>query len=330
MALNIGLLGVVMLFVLGNRSSGTSSHSLLTGTNPDQTVANPLDQLSSADIAVTVARMDSLAEIGGVTSQANSDHAELASATTSTNNVADKPQVAASAFKSNKDIQTYVAQPGDTLSSVAAKFGITSDSVKWSNGLSGTTINAGTKLLIPPVSGIIYTVKAGDTPDSLAQRYKASKDEIIAANDAEISGLHVGEQIIIPNGQQPAPVYSYGASGSVAWGITAIYGYNGYDYGYCTWYVASRISVPSNWGNADTWDNYAAVTPGWIVSSVPTVGSIAQTDRGAEGHVAIVEAVSADGTQIKYSDMNGLAGWGRVGYSDWSPTSTFQHYIRRQ
>ena len=328
MALNVALLGVVGLFVLGNRSTGTSSHSLLSNTDNSQTVSNPLDQLSSADIAVTVARMDSLSEISGVTSQANSDHADLASATTSTSDVTDKPQVAASAFKSNKDIQTYVAQPGDTLASVAAKFGITSDSVKWSNGLS-TTITAGTKLLIPPVSGIVYTVKSGDTPDSLATTYKANKDEIIAANDAEISGLQVGEQIIIPNGQQPAPVYTYAASSGFAWGTTAIYGSNGYDYGYCTWYVASRISVPSNWGNADTWDNYAAVTPGWTVSTTPQAGAIAQTDRGAEGHVAVVEQVSADGSQIIFSDMNGLAGWGRVGTSGWVSASTFQHYIYR-
>jgi len=33
---------------------------------------------------------------------------------------------------------------------------------------------------------------------------------------------------------------------------------------------------------------------------------------------------------IKYSDMNGLAGWGRVGYSDdWVPASKFPHYIYR-
>jgi hypothetical protein len=48
------------------------------------------------------------------------------------------------------------------------------------------------------------------------------------------------------------------------------------------------------------------------------------------GHVAVVEAVSEDGTMMKYSDMNGIAGWGRVGYSDWVPISFYQHYIYRQ
>jgi surface antigen len=44
------------------------------------------------------------------------------------------------------------------------------------------------------------------------------------------------------------------------------------------------------------------------------------------GHVGIVEQVAPDGT-MKYSDMNGIAGWGRVGYSGWVSPSTFQHYI---
>jgi surface antigen len=87
--------------------------------------------------------------------------------------------------------------------------------------------------------------------------------------------------------------------------------------------------VPNNWGNANTWDNYAAITPGWVVSRTPVVGAVAQTDSGFGGHVAIVEAVSADGTMIKYSDMNGIAGFGRVGYSDWVSTSYFPHYIYR-
>jgi surface antigen len=92
--------------------------------------------------------------------------------------------------------------------------------------------------------------------------------------------------------------------------------------------VANRIGVPGNWGNANTWDNYASLS-GWIVSSTPVPGAIAQTDRGFEGHVAYVEAVSEDGTMIKYSDMNGVAGWGRVGYSDWVPISRYPHYIYR-
>jgi len=149
-------------------------------------------------------------------------------------------------------------------------------------------------------------------------------------NDAE-KGLTPGSYVWIPNVAAPAaPSYVATAASFRVASFSPNYGFNGYDYGYCTYYVASRIPVPSNWGNANTWDNYARVTPGWAVSLTPSVGAVAQTDRGSEGHVAVVEAVSADGSMIKYSDMNGLAGWGRVGYSDWTSASHFEHYIVRQ
>ena len=66
------------------------------------------------------------------------------------------------------------------------------------------------------------------------------------------------------------------------------------------------------------------------MSTTPKVGAIAQTDARGWGHVGYVEAVSPDGTMIKYSDMNGLAGFNRVGYSDWVPAlSKYQRFIYR-
>jgi len=292
---------------------------------------NPLDQVSSTDIALTVATMNSLPETTAIANQAQSAAAEVAMANTSDNVVA-KPEVVATALKSRADIQTYTAVTGDSVASLANKFGITSSSIMWSNGLTGNNINPGAKLLIPPVNGIVYTVRPGDTPDSLAVKYKSNKDQIIAYNDAEINGITPGEQIIIPDATlataSSGRTITNITAGSFPWGNGPIYGYNGYDYGYCTWYVATQIPVPSNWGNASSWAYYASLS-GWNVSTSPTVGAIAQTPyaAGGEGHVAIVDAVSADGSQIQIRDMNGIAGWGRVGYSGWIPTSTFVHYI---
>lgn len=325
------VVGVVGFIVRNPQSSAAVSRSVLSSASQagGSAAADPLDQLSSADIALSVARLTNIPEATAVNNQASSENAQLAIVQTSDSLVA-KPQVVATAFKSNKDIQTYMAKDGDSVASIAAQFNITSDSVRWSNSIQGGAVVAGQTLYIPPVNGIVYVVKSGDTPESLAQTYHTTKDKIIAYNDAEISGISVGERILIPDGQQPTAAVSVRSSYTYAsgfpWGTGPIYGYNGYDYGFCTWYVASRISVPTNWGNANTWDNLAPLS-GWTVSTTPRPGAIAQTDAGAEGHVAIVEAVSADGTQIKFSDMNGLAGWGRVGYSDWAPASHFQHYI---
>ena len=180
------------------------------------------------------------------------------------------------------------------------------------------------------MNGIVYTVQSGDTIQSLATKYKANPDQITAYNDAEISGITTGEQIIIPNGQIQAVAAATRSTalGSVG-SFTPSYGANGYAYGFCTYYAAARSGAPGNWGNANTWAYYAALS-GWTVSSTPQVGAIAQTSGMSYlGHVAIVEAVSADGSQIKYSDMNGISGWGKVGYSDWVSSSRFEHYIYR-
>ncbi len=330
LVLNVFILGFIIAFVLQNPQSDSAATPAVASSSETPAVANPLDQVSSADIALTVARLGSLPETTAINNQAQSQAAEVALATTS-NNVVNKPQVVTTALKSSADIIDYTTVPGDTISSIASKFGVTSDSVRWSNGRTGEAIAAGTALRIPPVNGIVYTVNAGDTPDSLAAKFRASKDKIIAYNDAEIKGLVVGQRIIIPDAVQVAAVSARPASvrGAFAWGISPVYGSNGYDYGYCTWYVASRISVPANWGNANTWSYYAPGS-GWTVSKRPVPGSIGQTTGPGYGHVALVEEVSEDGTMIKYSDMNGLAGWGRVGRTaDWVPASRYNNYIYR-
>lgn len=330
MAVNALLLIGVVNFVAASPKSGqTVRQSALAGNGQ---IANPLDQLSSSDIAVHAAQMASLPETTAVVNQADTISGQLALNSADSNVVA-KPQIVGTAAKSNRDIQKYVTQPGDTLATVAAKFGVTSDSIRWSNDITGASLPLNRELLIPPVNGIVRLVKAGDTPESLARDFNANKDAIIAFNDAEVKGLTVGVHIVVPDGTKATTAYnvasaSRGGSG-VAWGAAPIYGYNGYDYGWCTWYAAGKVAVPANWGNANTWDNYAARS-GWTVSGIPVAGAVAQTDAGGLGHVGVVEAVSADGTMIKYSDMNGLAGWGRVGYSDWVPVhSKFQKFIYR-
>ncbi|HSW74975.1 MAG TPA: CHAP domain-containing protein [Candidatus Saccharimonadales bacterium] len=320
------LVSIVGFVVYGSKNANQAALASSLNSSSANSTSDPLDQLSSADIAANASLAARLPETTAVINSADTAKAELA--VTVNNNVVAKPQVVATALKSRHDIQTYITASGDTISSVAAKFNVTSDSIRWSNNLTGDAVEAGKKLLIPPVNGIVYTVQANDTPQSLASKYNASADQIVAYNDAEIGGLRPGEQIIIPNGQVQKTVYTTTASYGFAFGTSAVYGYNGYDWGFCTWYVANRVSVPGNWGNANTWDNLAPLS-GWTVSSTPRVGAIAQTDRGSEGHVAYVEAVSDDGSQIKYSDMNGLAGFGRVGYSGWVSASYFPHYIYR-
>jgi surface antigen len=326
LSVNVAILAAIVVFVAQSSPAVTSSHSSVVGGDTAVNgVSDPLDQLSSADIAVNLAQMAALPETTAVTNQADSVGAELAVPVAHAM-VISKPQAVETALKSNKDIVSYVVQAGDTVASIAAKFNVTSDSIRWSNGLSGDTVSPGTKLNIPPVNGIVYTVKAGDTPDTLATKYKASKEQIIAYNDAELSGLPVGGLIIIPNGQQPAPVVTRRASYSLSYSFG--YGYNGYDRGFCTWYVANRRAeigrpVPAGLGNAATWDDRAPAA-GFTVNKTPAYGAAVVTSQRGAGHVAFVEKVNPDGSvwisemnsrgQVSMTDTRSAGGWGKV---DW-------------
>ncbi len=322
------LLAVVAGFVLHGSKQTPSIQRGISTTNESLAAANPLDQLSSADVAVQVARIARLDEAASVTNRADSVNAQLA-VTPADDTVIAKPQVVASGLKSKKDIKTYVTVAGDTVESVATKFGVTSDTIRWSNSLTGSNLAIGKELLISPVNGIVYTVKQGDTPEGLAQRYNANKEHIIIFNDAEITGLKVGERIVIPDGvQQQARAASPRTTGFAWGGYAPIYGGNGYDYGYCTWWAAVRRSqigrpIPSNLGNASTW-KVLAQRAGLAVGNVPQTGAVIWTPpRDYYGHVGFVEEVLPDGS-VKISEMN-VIGWGRVSHAILSPAEASRY-----
>lgn len=331
---NLLILALVFAFLVHNTSAGQGNAQpvVVASDSADSgSLTDPLNQLSTVQIAVQVARMTGIYEATSVTNLADSESAAV-NVAQADNQVVAKPQVISTNAPSRDDIVSYVTQPGDTLSSLAIKFGVTSNSIQWSNELKAATITPGMKLVIPPVNGIVYTVQAGDTIASLAQKYDADSAQITSINDAEISGITTGEQIIIPNGslQTTSNSSSSYAVNALNSNFTPTYGYNGYDYGYCTWFVANQIAVPSNWGNASSWAFYAAAS-GWNVSLTPAVGSIAQTAAaaGGEGHVGIVEAISPDGSSVEVKDMNNYGdggGFGRVGEA-WVPVSSYEHYI---
>jgi surface antigen len=192
-------------------------------------------------------------------------------------------------------------------------------------------IKPGQQLTILPVSGLLYTVGAGDTADSIARAFSANAAQILSFNNAEVKGLTPGMKIIVPDGvkamPKAAPVVA-SRSGLVAGASTSApkltrfaFSGNGYALGYCTYYVASRRAVPSNWGNANTW-YYNAQASGFAVGSVPVPGAIAWTGAGYFGHVAYVESVS--GGMVTVSEMNFNGGWNRVSWRT-APASSFRY-----
>ena len=292
-------------------------------------IVRPLDRASSAVSAINLAQLAGFEEVYWIAEQAI-DAEYLTQVDQVAAPFADKIQLVNTDVKTRKDIIRYVVSDGDSLSSLASSFGVTTNTIRWSNNLTNDKLRPSQELtILPGRNGVVYRVKTNDTISSLLGRYQLNRSALVGFNDLE-DELPVDELIFLPEAAprivrpiQPAVVNL---------GYTPLYSHTGYVYGHCTYYVATKIGVPGGLGNANQWDNRAPAH-GYTKSKTPAPGAIAQKEVGAGldgwryGHVAYVEAVSADGQQIQYSDMNGLAGWNRVGHSNWIAKEAFDWYL---
>ncbi|MCL6589249.1 MAG: LysM peptidoglycan-binding domain-containing protein [Firmicutes bacterium] len=106
----------------------------------------------------------------------------------------------------NGFIHTIMA--GDTLFSLAARFGTTVDAILRANpGLDPNRLFTGQQICIPVPrpqpgrcpGGFFYTIAAGDTLFSLANRFGTTVDAILRANPGlDPNRLFIGQQICIP------------------------------------------------------------------------------------------------------------------------------------
>ena len=211
----------------------------------------------------------------------------------------------------------YTVQSGETLNSIAAKFGVTVSQIRWSNSalFTNASILPGMKITVPPTPGVVVTVKAGDTVPGLAAKYQADPAAIADYNRLRTATLDAGTQLVIPNGVGPTfpppPAVTQpqngwgGAMPTVVKGCClGPYPGTGFPVGWCTYYVATWRNV--TWrGDAGWWyDN--AKAQGYQVGPTPKVGAIMVTWESYLGHVAYVEAVNADGSWT-VSEMNFVA-----------------------
>lgn len=103
----------------------------------------------------------------------------------------------------SKALKTYIVQPGDTVSKIAKKFGLSWNTIKWANNLeSADQLQIGKELVILPVNGIFYTISPGDTLKEISLKYQGNEEEIIKYNQIiDPQNLMPGEKIIIPGGK---------------------------------------------------------------------------------------------------------------------------------
>lgn len=114
----------------------------------------------------------------------------------------------------------YVVQPGDTVSHIARRSGVTVQAIVAANGLdSRARIRAGQVLSLPtaqaaavpvaPAPAVTHTVASGDTVSALAKRYGTTVAAIVAANGLDARAfIRVGQVLTVSGGAAtaaPAP-----------------------------------------------------------------------------------------------------------------------------
>jgi len=102
----------------------------------------------------------------------------------------------------------YKVQNGDTVTGIAARFGISARYISWNNVDIISDVDAltpGMTLQIPSVEGIIHSVRYGETVSEIAARYDAKARDIVEFRANGLAGdpnrLREGTLILVPGGR---------------------------------------------------------------------------------------------------------------------------------
>lgn len=329
---------MTFLMIFGIAKLGTeqkaaaSDTSLNMNTIKDNNYSVSADQLSELYVVASLSSSFDLASVDTV----SSNYVTVSVMKEIGQTTSDRLDKTLSFTGESTGVISYAVQDGDSIESIARRYGVTVDQIRWSNGLKTAEVSAGQILAIPSVSGVVYTVKANDTLESIAERYGSSYDRIVARNDLETGSISEGMQIVLPGGTPPETerpeyvpprrgsviasggnsnnyTYSYYGSTSdrqnvrvVSEPVNSNYG-NKFARGQCTWYAywwratnpRSQGKLPDNLrGNANVWAANARAL-GLRVDRNPEVGAVFQTPSGSYyGHVGVVLAINGDGSLL--------------------------------
>jgi murein DD-endopeptidase MepM/ murein hydrolase activator NlpD len=118
-----------------------------------------------------------------------------------------KPVVVDATVEDGRDqLRSYKVRSGDTLTGIASRTGVSMMTIWWANKLkSKDDLKVGQVLVVPPVNGVVRTVKVGDTLASVATAEKVDAADIVATNALTDETLVIGQVLIIP-GARGAPI----------------------------------------------------------------------------------------------------------------------------
>ena len=135
---------------------------------------------------------------------------------------------------------SYAIEPGDTASSIAARFGLQEATVLFNNFdvYDPNLLNVGHTLTLPAVDGLVYTVQPGDSLDFLVDNFQASLEATLAYPANGISSpdeIFAGQQLLLVHGSAsvaPGSAVTTGvgsSQGAAVWSVPEFLWPLGYD-----------------------------------------------------------------------------------------------------
>lgn len=266
-----------------------------------------------------------LAETYPIFEGASEKNLQISSPTTSESIALDADVFQTSiSLKPRDKIIDYTVERGDTLSTIAEKFGISTETVRWANNLLNDNITVGDSLKILPVTGIAHKVAKGESVYTIAKKLDSDPQKIVdfPFNDfanPETFSLVEGQILIVPDGVKPAEQPTFRRQVFIASGPVTISGLGftwpvrGVVSQFAAWYhmaldisvsfgtpiVAAQNGVVSS-VNVGTWDSGYG-TNVWVRN-----GSIETHYAHMSGvNVSVGQSVTAGSTTLGWVGMTG-------------------------
>ena len=98
-------------------------------------------------------------------------------------------------------LQVHAVEAGETILSIAARFGITPQTLAYNNGIKDTAqLRPGQTVVIPPIDAAIHVVQDGETLSSVAATFGADPDTVRTVNSVafEPADVTLGRMLLIP------------------------------------------------------------------------------------------------------------------------------------
>jgi len=109
--------------------------------------------------------------------------------------------------------QSYTVKSGDTLWSIARKYGVSVDELKEANGLSSNALSLGQILVIPSdeseTDENYYIVQPGDSLYAISRKYNISVAELKRLNNLTSDFLSVGQRLLLKGDVKPVKKNTY-------------------------------------------------------------------------------------------------------------------------